>query len=141
LIQLAVLMAHPENVHQGNSGHSDGTAQLNFRNHGYNSLGKDSVLVICDRYDRSGAGIVFKVFHLTGENSISISDIPAGKYYLTIQCLGVHRDRIEKVVKIKSKKVETISIKLQDCDAFSKDEVVIPAERPDFANLKIMHMK
>ena len=141
LIQLVALTGRCDNVHKDKSAHPEGTAELSFRNRGNNSLEKDSVLVICDRYDRSGAGIVFKVFHPTSDNSISLGAIPAGKYFLTIQCLGLHRDRIERVVSIKSKKVETISVKLRECDEFSPDQVVIPAEHPDFSRLKINKMK
>jgi hypothetical protein len=140
-IQLTTLMMYAEKGHQENMAPSNGVTELNFQNRCFRLHGKDSVLIICDRYDRSGAGVVFKVFYPTDDHTIAIAGIPPGKYYFTIQCLGLHRDKVEKVVRIRSRKRESISIKLRDCDEFSKDHVIIPAEHPDFARLKVMNMK
>jgi hypothetical protein len=102
---------------------------------------KDSVLIIFDRFDHTGAGIIFQVFAADSSNGITIPEVPAGKYYVTIQCLGMHRDRLEKLVSIKAKKNEKVRIELQAAEAFSKDEVVIPAYRPKFADLSILKSK
>src|ERR1700727_2238796 len=50
---------------------------------------KDSVLVIFDRCDHTGAGIVFKVFKADLDNGITVPEVPAGKYFVTVQCLGL----------------------------------------------------
>jgi hypothetical protein len=118
-----------------------GTTQFNFHNHNSNYSSKDSFLIIYDRYDRSGAGIIHKIFYPSVDHTISVAGIPPGKYFITIQGLGIHRKRFEKVIRIKSRKSENVAIKLEDCDEFTKDNVVIPAEYTDFANLKIMAMK
>ena len=120
---------------------TEGKAQLNFNKHNFIDRSKDSVLVIYDRYDRSGAGIIHKVYYPSTDNTVSISGIPEGKYYVTIQFLGLHRERFEKVMKIKSNKCESISIKLNDYDEYQKDNVVIPSETTDFSHLKITSMK
>ena len=140
-IQLSTQVLHAEKGHQDNMKSREGSAELSFQSASFSNRGKDSVLVIFDRYDRSGAGVVFKVFYPAKDHTISISGIPAGKYYFTIQCMGLHRDKIEKVVRIKSRKMQTIAIKLKDCDEFNKERVVIPAERTDFSNLRIISMK
>lgn len=95
----------------------------------------DSVLVIFDRFDHTGAGVVYQLYAADAQQGIDISAVPAGKYYVTIKFLGVHRDEIEKVITIKSKKNEKVRVELGDTQAFSKDKVVIPAFRPDFADL------
>lgn len=95
----------------------------------------DSVLVIFDRYDHTGAGVIYQMYAADNQQGIDVTDVPAGKYYVTIQCVGVHRDQIEKVITIKSKKNEKVRIELDDTQAFSKDNVVIPAFRPDFADM------
>lgn len=122
-----------------------GSLQLNF--HVNRSLkdsvdaSKDSVLVIFDRCDHTGAGVVYQVFYQNADHSITIAAIPEGKYYVTIQCLGIHRDRVETVVKIKAQKSEKLKIEQADSEEFSKDKVVIPAYKPDFMNLAIAKAK
>ena len=95
----------------------------------------DSVLVIFDRFDHTGAGVIYQLYAADSQQGIDISAVPAGKYYVTIKFLGMHRDQIEKVISIKSKKSEKVRIELGDAQAFSKDKVVIPAFRPDFSDL------
>ena len=95
----------------------------------------DSVLVIFDRYDHTGAGVIYQMYAADNQQGIDISAVPAGKYYVTIQFVGVHRDQIEKVITIKAKKNEKVRIELGDSETFSKDKVVIPAFRPDFADM------
>jgi hypothetical protein len=100
----------------------------------------DSVLVIFDRYDRTGAGVIYQMYAADNQQGIDISNIPAGKYFVTIQFVGLHRDRLERVINIKSKKSEKVRIELGDAEVFSKDKVVIPAYRPDFSDLAVTKM-
>lgn len=95
----------------------------------------DSVLVIFDRFDHTGAGVIYQLYAADAQQGIDISAVPAGKYYVTIKFLGVHRDEIDKVITVKSKKNEKVRIDLADTQVFSKDHVVIPAFRPDFSDL------
>jgi hypothetical protein len=99
---------------------------------------KDSVLVIFDRYDRTGAGIVMKVFKADLDNGITIPEVPTGKYFVTIQCLGLHRDRMEKKVVVKCKKNQKVNLALEDSQEFSKDKVVIPPYRFDYAHMTVL---
>jgi hypothetical protein len=101
-------------------------------------LSKDSVLVIFDRFDHTGAGVIYQVYHYNADHSITVSGVPEGKYYVTIQCLGIHRDRLETIVKIKSQKSEIMKINQDNSEEFSKDKVVIPAYHPDHMNLGIV---
>lgn len=98
---------------------------------------KDSVLIIFDRYDHTGAGVVYQVFAADNQDGITIPQVPAGKYYVTIQCLGLHHDRLDRVVNIKSKKSEKVRIQLTPSEEFNKDKVVIPDYRPDFSDMAI----
>ena len=102
------------------------------------SSSKDSVLIIFDRYDRTGAGVVYQVFAADSAQGISIPEVPEGKYFVTIQCKGLHRDRMETKVVIKAKKSAKVDIALGDCEEFSKEKVVIPAYRPDFAHMTVL---
>ena len=96
----------------------------------------DSVLVIFDRFDHTGAGVIYQLYAADAQQGIDISTVPAGKYYVTIKFLGVHSDEIEKVITIKSKKTEKVRIDLGDSEVFAKDKVVIPSFQPDFSDLK-----
>jgi hypothetical protein len=102
---------------------------------------KDSVLIIFDRYDHTGAGVVYQAYAADSDHGITLPSVPAGKYYVTIQCFGLHHDRMEKVVTIKSQKSEKVRIELQPSEEFSKDKVVIPAYRPDFSDMAVARSK
>jgi hypothetical protein len=141
IFQLAILSLRAEGGHQGSAKSNEGATQLTFNKSNFNNSSRDSVLIIYDRCDRSGAGIIRKVFHPSIDHSIYIESIPAGKYFVTIQCLGIHHERIEKIIKVRSKKCESLSVKLGDCDEFTKDNVVIPTEHTDFSKLKVITMK
>jgi len=106
-----------------------------------NAHASDSVLIIFDKYNRTGAGVVYQVFATDSTNGITIPAIPAGKYYVTIQCKGVNRDRIEKLVTIKASKHEKVRVELSAAEVFSKDGVVIPAFKPSFSDLAILRSK
>src|SRR6187402_1081658 len=64
---------------------------------------KDSVLIIFDRYNHSGAGVVYQVYSADKDQQIVIEGVPVGKYYVTIQGLGIHRDRQEKVIRVSAR--------------------------------------
>ena len=101
----------------------------------------DSVLVIFDRFDHTGAGVIYQVFAADQQNGIDISAIPAGKYYVTIQCLGLHHDRLEKTITIKKQKNEKVNIALSASELFSKDDVVIPVTHSKLSDLSILSNK
>jgi hypothetical protein len=101
----------------------------------------DSVLVIFDRFDHTGAGVIYQVFAADQQNGIDISAVPAGKYYVTIQCLGLHHDRLEKKVTIKKQNNEKISIALSASELFTKDNVVIPVSHTKLTDLSILSNK
>ena len=118
-----------------------GTVQFKLNNSAPDSLHKDSALIIFDRCDHTGAGVIYQVFYGDKDHNITIPVVPAGKYFVTIQCLGVHHDRLEKTVHIKSNKNEKVKIALQDSEEYSKDKVIIPAYTPDFSDLAVLKMK
>ena len=138
--QFNIGLVHAEKCCLKNSPAREGSAQLYLYNH-RNGHGKDSVYITYDRWDHSGAGIVHEVFYPKKNHTISIEKIPPGKYFVTIQFLGSHHDRFEKIVRIHSNEVKTIDLELQDRDEFSKGNVKIPADHIDFSRLEIVTMK
>ena len=59
---------------------------IRFENVKKNNVPLDSVLVIFDRYDLTGAGVVKKIYYPVN-NVVSIQDVPEGKYYINVLCL------------------------------------------------------
>lgn len=120
---------------------TQGSVKFQFNNIIESEVAKDSVLIIFDRFDHTGAGVVYQVFYADKDQNIAIPAVPAGKYYVTIQCLGLHHDRMEKVVTIKSQKSEQVKINLAAIEEFQKDKVVIPAYRPNVSDLASFRTK
>ena len=119
----------------------EGSVQFKFNNLTPADAHKDSVLIIFDRYDRTGAGVIYKVFAADNNRNVSIEGVPAGKYYVTIQGLGLHRDRTETVVTVKAQKNHQEFINLADVEEFTTGAVVIPASRTNLASLSVVTMK
>jgi hypothetical protein len=101
----------------------------------------DSVLVIFDRFDHTGAGVIFQVYSADDKAGVDISAIPAGKYFVTIQCMGLHHERIEKTITIKKQKSEKVNIALAASEIFTKDNVVIPVSHTKLTDLSILSDK
>ena len=141
MLLISSLSIHAEKGHGDLSKTKQGSAQLTFENPCIRSIKKNPVLVIYDRYDRRGAGVIYKVYFPAKDHSISIDGIPTGKYFVTIECMGSQHTRFETVVKIKSGKCATIPISMENSDEFSKNNVIIPIEHTDFSKLKITSMK
>lgn len=118
-----------------------GVALFRFENLITGMEERDSFLIIFDRYDHTGAGVVYQVFSAGIDKSITVTGIAPGKYYVTVQCLGLHRDRLEKIVTIRSRRNETVRIRLTPSEVFSKSTVVIPAFHPDLSNLAVVRFK
>jgi len=119
----------------------EGSIQFKFNNLASAEAHKDSVLIIFDRCDRTGAGVIYKVFTADEKGNIMLEGVPAGKYFVTIKGLGIHRDRTEIVVHVRSDKHQQLNIDMEDSEEFTKDSVIIPASRTNLASLSIVNMK
>jgi len=139
---LLSLAAHADKGHKADKAIvKAGSVAFKFNNLAPAEAHKDSVLIIFDRCNRTGAGVIYKVFSVDGNGNIVIDGVPAGKYFVTIQGLGIHRDRRETVVAVRSQKNRKKFIKMKDSEEFSKDNVVIPSYKTDLASLSIVNMK
>lgn len=119
----------------------EGSVQFKFNNLAPSDEHKDSVLIIFDRHDRTGAGVIYKVFAADDNRNITIEGVPAGKYYVTIQGLGLHRDHIETVITVKARKSRQRSVEFEDVEEFTSGTVIIPSSGTDLASLSIVTMK
>ena len=108
-------------------------ASVNYTFHLDNTVNKnksvDSVLVILDKFDRSGAGIVTKVFYPDANNQIIIDNLPAGKYYAEIYVLGLYKKHFSAVITAeKSMKKNQAKLQLDYKDSYTPGNARIPAE-------------
>jgi len=134
--------AHAEKVPRAKSNIiNEGTVHFKFNQFAPAAAHKDSVLIIFDRFNRTGAGVIYKVFSADEGQNIIIEDVPAGKYYVTIQGLGLHRDPPGENRLPSIQKYHKVNIKLKDSEEFDKSKVVIPAYHPDMSNLAVVKMK
>jgi hypothetical protein len=137
---LGVFQVKAGNAGGGDNARSSGSLLINFSNHS-ETAHADSVLVIFDKYDHTGAGIVRKIFYPNENHVIEIADLPAGKYYVSIQCLGLHHDYSEKVINIERNKANKLKIKLQDCEVFQVGKAEIPTDHTDFTKLSVTSIR
>ena len=91
----------------------------------------DSVLIILDKFDHTGAGVVKKVFYPNIDNQVIIEDLPVGKYYAEIYVLGIYKKHFSTIIDTekttkKNKKKEVFS--LDYTDVYFPGSVQIPAE-------------
>ena len=100
----------------------------------------DSVYVIFDKYDLTGAGIVKKVFY-PSQNRIVIHKVPKGKYYVDVFCIGIAHQNFTQVSTIGKRRSNTVSVPLKHYEAYIPGTAVIPPSRIDFSNLMVTHNK
>lgn len=99
----------------------------------------DSVFVIFDRYDLRGAGVVKKVFYPDFENKIQVN-LPKGKYYLNIYCLGIYnKEGFNRVVFAKPNKNHSIFLRLQQSALFQLGLARLPTDHFDPSHLAILN--
>jgi len=96
----------------------------------------DSVYLIFDKSDGSGAGIIRQIFYPV-DNEIKIS-VPKGKYFVNIVCVGEYdREYFDRRIKAKRNKQNKLLLKLREPALFTQGYAYIPEEKIDPANLSI----
>lgn len=101
---------------------------------------KDSVLVIFDRYDLAGAGIIKKVYHPVN-NEIIIPAVPPARYYIEIACLGVNQERFTELTYVNRRHNNVFTYKVKKSGTFTPGLAAIPVEPVDPGKLKILREK
>jgi hypothetical protein len=99
----------------------------------------DSVYVIFDRYDLRGAGVVKRIFYPDQDNKIRV-DLPKGKYYISIYCLGIYnKESFDRIISAKSRKERNIFLRLQASALYKQGGARIPGEHFDPSHLAILN--
>ncbi|HEX6428639.1 MAG TPA: hypothetical protein VF008_13180 [Niastella sp.] len=99
----------------------------------------DSVLVIFDRYDHTGAGVVKRIYYPT-DNQFTIPSVPEGRYYISIYCLGFYHDVFNDLMFINKRHSNNLTYKLDRSEQFVPGKF-IPAIEIDFTNLAITNIR
>lgn len=99
----------------------------------------DSVLVIFDRFDRTGAGVIKKVYRPIN-NQINIPQVPEGRYFISIYCLGIHQEYFNDVTFINKRHSNNLQYKLQRSEEYIPG-TFSPVIDFDFSNLYITNAK
>jgi len=112
------------------------TVLIKLDNRFNNNLPIDSVFLIFDRFDRTGAGVIKQIFHL--ENNFFEVTVPKGKYFVDLFCLGLYADKhFDIVLSAKSNKKIELQLKLNPSAFFTPGFAYIPEEKIDPANLSV----
>ena len=101
-----------------------------------NNLPVDSVLLIFDKYDRTGAGIIKQIFY-PHDNYFEVT-VPKGKYFVDLFCLGLYADKhFDIILRAKSNKKIELQVKLNPSAFFTPGFTFIPEEKIDLSNLSV----
>jgi hypothetical protein len=95
----------------------------------------DSVLVVFDRYDHSGAGIVKKVYYPT-RNQLIIPRVPAGRYLIGILCLGPYQQLFTETTFVNKRRNNNLVFNLKRCEQYVPG-IFVPVDVIDLNRLTI----
>ena len=97
----------------------------------------DSVYIIFDRYDLRGAGVIKQVYYPDPENQVQFN-LPVGKYYVDIYCLGIYNKiGFNRIVTARSRKNKKIFLLLQQSAIYHRGNARMPLEHFDPSHLAI----
>lgn len=107
-----------------------------------NNTPVDSVYIIFDRHNLTEAGAIKKIFYPVN-NKVIIEDVPEGKFYITLICLGIYHDSFTEISYVyeKRKNKNKFRFRLQPADTYNASNIYIPEEKIDISNLSIFRKK
>ena len=102
----------------------------------------DSVLVIFDRFNLTAAGAVKQVFY-PQKNIVTIDNVPEGKYFISVICLGIYKDNFSETSYVyeKRRNKNYFEFKLRPCEPYIESDVYIPDEKINLSNLSVVRQK
>lgn len=98
----------------------------------------DSVLIIFDRYDHTGAGIIKKVYQPVN-GLILVPQVPPGKYYIDIFCLGINREIFSELTFVNNRHSNVFNYSVKKTGTSLPGFAAIPVEKIDISKLQIVH--
>jgi hypothetical protein len=124
-------IAAPQSLLQDSS-----TIIIRFDNFSNNNEPIDSIYLIVDRFDLTGAGVVKRIYHPVN-NAIELT-VPKGKYFINVFCLGLYKDkRFDAIVNARGRKRSELLLKVEPTSFYIPGLVSFPEEKIDFGNLSV----
>jgi hypothetical protein len=77
----------------------------------------DSVFIFFDRYNHTGAGIIKQVYY-PKDNKVFIPQVPPGKYYIGLMCLGAHWEYFSEVTYVNRRNKNKIRFRLKRSELY-----------------------
>jgi hypothetical protein len=96
----------------------------------------DSVYLIFDRWDLTGAGLVKKVYY-PEKNTIRLEKLPKGRYYIEVICLGTYPGRFNKEIMAHPRGSSRFSFKLKRQEYYTVGAAYIPPQKVNFSKLSV----
>lgn len=96
----------------------------------------DSVYIIFDRYDLTGAGVIKKIYYPSA-NRVVIEKVPRGKYYVDVRCIGIDHQNHTKVSTIGRRKSNKLTVAVKTYEPYIPGTAVIPVSHINFNNLLV----
>ena len=100
----------------------------------------DSVFIIFDKYDLTGAGVVKQVFY-PSNNRLVIQNVPKGKYYVDVFCIGMPGQNYSRIRTIRKRRGNSVTIPIRMAETYIPGTAVIPSSTIDFNNLVVTSKK
>ena len=140
LVVLLVFMGFAEANAQRKNNTDSVSVTLRFNNNVNKNLPLDSVYVILDRWDLSGAGMIKKMYQ-PKDNVIVLDKVPRGKYYIDVFCLGIYQQTFSEVswVYNNRKNRNTFNFRMKESEVYSDSTVRIPPQRIDWMKLTVLN--
>ena len=90
---------------------------INFRKRFTKNAPVDSVYIFFDRYNHTGAGIIRQVYY-PKDNKVIVLDVPPGKYYIGMLCLGTHLQYFSEVTFVNNRRSNKLRFKLNRSETY-----------------------
>ena len=110
------------------------TIHLNNRANSHAQV--DSVYLIFDRWDLTGAGLVKKIYY-PEKNIIKLEKVPKGRYYVEVFVLGTYPGHFNKEIMAHPRANSRISFKLKKQEYYIVGTAYIKKKKVDFSKLTI----
>jgi hypothetical protein len=94
---------------------------------------------VLDKCNLTAAGYVMDKFDVQN-NTITIPNLPEGKYFAEIYIKGIYTQHFSKVITV-AKKKNLYNFKIAKTDIYFPKQVVIPVESNDFSKTSVVSIK
>ena len=142
ILPLCLVIGLPVSAQSQKTRRDSTTVTIQLNNSHNKNAPVDSVIVIFDKHNLTGAGTIKQLFYPVN-NEVIIPNVPEGKYYIDILCLGIYHQSFSEISYVYEKKRNKNKFRfhLKPAEEFNRATVYIPKEKIDPLKLTILHPK